>query len=251
MANYTLAVCEGAEELALEAAERITRAAGESVGAGGRLTLALAGGSTPGRTYGVLARPEMMARLDWSRAFVFFGDERCVPPDDPRSNYGMASKALLEHVPVTPDHVFPIPTDRTPAECARAYAATLASLFKPPAGAAPVFDLILLGLGDDGHTASLFPGMPSLQEREAWVVDSPPGVLPPPVARVTLTYPVLNAARRVLFLVSGEKKAAVLREVLEGDPSPAERPAAGVRPREGTVTWLVDAAAARLLARRG
>jgi 6-phosphogluconolactonase len=250
MANYTLAVCEDTEKLALEAAGVIMRSARDAVGRAGRFALALAGGSTPERTYRVLARPEMIAQMDWARTFVFFGDERCVPPDDPRSNYGMAAKALLEHVPVTPDRVFPIPTDRAPAECAAAYTATLAEFFQPPAGSPPVFDLILLGLGDDGHTASLFPGAASLKEQSAWVVASPPGTLPPPVDRVTLTYPVLNAARQVVFLVSGEKKSAVLREVLEGHPTPQQHPAVGVQPREGSVTWLVDEESARLLTRR-
>ena len=142
-----------------------------------------------------------------------------------------------------------MPTEAaSPAVAAQAYAAELARFFAvDAAGPPPTLDLVLLGLGDDGHTASLFPGQPALDERRAWVTWSPPGVLPPPVDRVTLSYATLNAARQVLFLVSGRKKAAVLRDVLAGSADPHERPAAGVRPTHGTVTWLVDADAASLL----
>ncbi len=142
-----------------------------------------------------------------------------------------------------------MPTDRaTPAESAADYAETLADVFALPVNTTPPrFDLILLGLGEDGHTASLFPGMPTLAIEEAWVAPSPPGTLPPPVDRSTLTFPVLNAARRVLFLVSGVSKAEALRDVIEGAATRETRPAAGVRPRDGMLTWLVDEAAASLL----
>ena len=164
----------------------------------------------------------------------------------------MVRRTLLASAPVPADHVFPVPAQRASAEEAAAvYATTLAAAFgatdqRQP----PRFDLILLGLGDDGHTASLFPHAASLGVKDRWVVASPPGTLPPPVDRITLTYPVLNTARRVIFLVSGEKKALVLQEVLEGHPNPEERPAAGVRPPDGTVEWLVDEAAAQRLKRR-
>jgi 6-phosphogluconolactonase len=249
MEKQTVSICRDAKELAARAAERIIQAAEQAVRERGRFTIALAGGSTPEKTYSLLAQPGYSSRIDWSRADLFFGDERFVPPDDPRSNYGMARRTLLSSVSVPADHVFPVPTDRPSAdEAAASYAETLAAAFgvtdrrRPPR-----FDLILLGLGDDGHTASLFPHAPTLAERDLWVVASPPGTLPPPVDRITLTYPVLNAAREVLFLVSGEKKAAVLQEVLEGHPSPEECPAAAVRPSDGTVEWLVDEAAAQRL----
>ena len=175
-----------------------------------------------------------------------------MPYDDPRSNYGMARRTLLEHAPIPADHLFPIPTDRpSAAESAVEYARTLASFFgMTPGQGLPQFDLILLGLGDDGHTASLFPGKPTLHEQNAWTTASPPGVLPPPVERVTMTFPVLNAARVVLFLVAGEKKAVALHDVLEGNADVDHRPAAGVHPTDGTLIWLVDEAAARLLRRR-
>jgi 6-phosphogluconolactonase len=153
---------------------------------------------------------------------------------------------------VPADRVYPVPVQLATVDAAAvAYEETLVSVLgardrRQP----PRFDLILLGLGDDGHTASLFPHAASLAVTDRWVVSSPPGTLPPPVDRITLTDPVLDAARRVLFLVSGEKKAMVLRELLEGQPRPEERPAAGVRPGDGTVEWLVDEAAASALTRR-
>src|SRR5947209_1703520 len=244
--------CPDADALALRAAEAIVEAAAAAVHERGRFTLALAGGSTPEKTYGLLAQPRLAALVDWAKAFLFLGDERFVPPDDPRSNYGMAKRSLLDRVPVPPDQVFPIPTDGPDAAtAAAAYARTLAAAFGVPSdGPPPRFDLILLGLGDDAHTASLFPGKPALNETRAWVTASPPGVLPPPVDRVTLTFPALNAARAVLFLVAGDKKAAVVKEVIESPPDPMTRPASAVRPTDGTVTWLLDEPAARLLARR-
>jgi 6-phosphogluconolactonase len=153
---------------------------------------------------------------------------------------------------VPADRVYPVSVRLATAEAAAAaYEETIAGVLgAPDRRQPPRFDLILLGLGDDGHTASLFPNAASLSVTNRWVVSSPPGTLPPPVERITLTYPVLNAARRVIFLVAGDKKAVVLRELLEGQPRPEERPAAGVRPIEGTVEWLVDAAAASALTRR-
>ncbi len=186
--------------------------------------------------------------MDWSSTYVFFGDERFVAHDDPRSNYLMARRALLDTVPISSDHVFPIRTAfATPALSADDYAATLARVFAGnSADSPPRFDLLLLGLGDDGHTASLFPGSPALSVTDKWVTSSPPGVLPPPVERITLTYPVLNAARNVLFLVAGGEKAPAVRDVLDGTASRDQCPAAGVIPTNGTLTWLIDEAAARL-----
>jgi 6-phosphogluconolactonase len=241
--------CKDAEHLAAAAAEHIIAAAAAAIRERGRFLLALSGGSTPEKTYTLLARPESSGRLDWARAWLFFGDERLVPHEDPRSNCHMARRSLLDHIPVPPGHVFPIPVDRpSPVESAAAYAQTLATAFGiDPQGPPPRFDLVLLGLGDDGHTASLFPGAAALNEMRAWVTWSPPGVLPPPVDRVTLTYPVLNAAREVLFLVAGAGKSVPLRDVLEGGAPREQRPSAGVQPVEGAVTWLIDEAAAGLL----
>ncbi len=244
MSAPTVTICPNADDLARQAADLFVRTAEDAVRERGAFFVALAGGSTPEKTYALLARPERARRIAWASTFLFFGDERLVPQDDSRSNFALARRALLDAVPVPDANVFPIPTDRSAAEGARAYAATLARAFGvDEKGAPPPFDLVLLGLGDDGHTASLFPGAPALAANEVWTTASPPGTLPPPVERITLTYPVLNAARSVVFLVAGANKAAALRDVLEG-ASPQLRPAAGVRPTEGGVTWLVDAAAA-------
>jgi 6-phosphogluconolactonase len=251
MARPEIVVCPDPDALAARAAEIVIHSAQEAIGQAGRFTLVLSGGSTPEKTYRLL--PSGPPQLDWSRAYLFMGDERFVPADDPRSNFAMVRRSLLNHVSVPADHVFPVPTtpeQETPADAARAYAAVLARFFAIPVnGPPPRFDLVLLGLGDDGHTASLFPGAEALKVRNAWVAWSPPGTLPPPVDRATFTFPVLNAARHVLFLVAGAKKAEPLRDVLEGHPSPSDRPAAGVQPAEGRVTWLVDEAAVSLLKR--
>ena len=234
------------DALAISAAEFIVRAARDAIDQRGRFTLALAGGSTPEKTYRRLASSEMAGKIDWSKSYLFMGDERFVPAADPASNFGMAQRSLLNHVPVPKGNVFPVPTEsRAVSVAAQQYHQTLARFFGQVGDTAPPrFDLILLGLGDDGHIASLFPGMPSLVVDDCWVTWSPPGTLPPPVDRVTMTFPVLNHARSVLFLVAGDKKSDVLHEILEGHPSVQKPPAAGIRPVAGTVTWLLDKAAA-------
>jgi 6-phosphogluconolactonase len=237
-----------ASELAVTAARMISQYAARSISERGRFTWALAGGSTPEKTYGLLAKNRGDVSVDWSKTYLFFGDERFVPADDPRSNYKMVSDALLATAPIAADHVFAIRTDLpTAKQCADEYCQTLSDCFATPIGHMPVFDLILLGLGDDGHTASLFPGAAALSVMDRAVTDSPPGVLPPPVNRITLTYPVLNAARQVLFLVAGGNKAEAFRDVWEGRARSEQRPAAGVHPENGKLTWLVDDAAALLL----
>ncbi len=245
MQEPELVVCRDPDELASQAASRIAQLASQSVATRGRFTCALTGGSTPRATYQRLAAG---AKIDWTRAFWFFGDERFVPPDDARSNYKMANEALLGVAPIRADHVFPIPTtDGTPAECAARYARSLQSFFETSEGQPPVLDLVLLGMGDDGHVASLFPHAPSLSITDATVVSSPPGTLPPPVDRITITFGVINAARQVLFLIAGDNKARALSDVWRRRASLDERPAAGVRPTSGHLTWMVDRAAASLM----
>ncbi|MBI3407279.1 MAG: 6-phosphogluconolactonase [Planctomycetes bacterium] len=248
MTNVEVLRFPNANALAADAAERIIRAAEAAVAARGRFLFVLAGGSTPEKTYALLAQSENARRLNWAATTILFGDERMVPPDDTRSNFHMARSALLSKVPVPEKQILRIPTDRAPSACAQTYAAIL-NFGQPPSASPPVFDLILLGLGDDGHTASLFPGAAALKEQKAWVTWSPPGVLPPPVDRVTMTFPVLNAAREVMFLVAGANKAAPVKEVLEGMPTVEKYPAAGVQPTSGKLTWLLDEAAAALLTR--
>ena len=234
--------------LAEHAVALILSAASEAVAARGRFTIALTGGSSPVKAYERLAHLPT-GYVDWAKWIVFLGDERFVPADDPRSNYGQARRTLLAHVPISPGQIFPILTDTaTPEEAAVQYAETVANIFQQSSdGPPPAFDMILLGLGDDGHTASLFPNYSSLSVTDRWVIASPPGTLPPPVDRVTFTFPLINAARQVVFLVSGEKKAVPVRDILEGGAQPEQRPAAAVKPTTGTLTWLLDKAAAALL----
>ena len=234
----TTIVAATPDELAAKAADLVIETAGVAVRDRGRFTFALAGGSTPEKLYALLSGPDRRDLIDWQKTLVFVGDERLVSPDDPRSNYGMAKRTLLGLVPVPTANVFPVPT--AAADPAAEYASILANGFGIPAGGPPPrFDLILLGLGDDGHTASLFPGKPALAST-AWVAASPPGVLPPPVDRVTFTFPVLNAARKVAFLVAGQKKAQVVKDVLAAG---ADYPAAKVRPTDGELIWMLDEAA--------
>jgi len=240
----TVTIFKDGGDLAAHAADFIVRVAREAIEARGRAMVALAGGTTPQATYEMLARPAHRSRIDWDHTYLFFGDERWVPANDPSSNFAMVERTLLSSVSVPPGHVFPMPTHlATGADAAASYATTLADAFGPPVGL-PRFDLILLGLGTDGHTASLFPGAASLHLTDRWVVATPAGSLPPFVERITLTFPVLNAAREILFLVTGENKADALRDVLESHGGLEQRPAAGVHPGDGTLTWFVDEAAA-------
>ncbi len=242
-------VCKDTQELSVRAADRVVAQAQEAVAARGRFTIALTGGSSPLDTYHLLAQEPRLAQIDWQKTFVFMSDERCVPYDDDRSNFGQARSSFVGQVPLPPANVLPIPADTgSPDEDAARYAQTLAEFFGTNADAAPpAFDLVLLGLGDDGHCASLFPGHPTVEETKRWVVSSPPGTLPPPVDRVTFTLPLINAARAVLFLVNGANKAPAVQDILENAPAVTNRPAAGVHPTAGTLTWLLDEGAASLL----
>ncbi len=223
------------------AADAVTAIAAESIRARGRVALALAGGSTPRGLYERLAGP-WRDRIDWARVHVFWGDERCVPPTHADSNYCLAAEALLRHVPVPSTHIYRMAGEPEPAMGARQYAATLASVLDARAGAPPVLDLVLLGLGADGHTASLFPGSEAVDDTLHTVVATPPAE--GRGWRLTLTLPVLNAARSTLWLVAGETKAAALAAVLDGLPAPLPLPAQRVTGHD--VRWLVDRAAARL-----
>jgi len=234
--------------LAETAAQEVLEVARAAVAARGRFTVALAGGSTPRETYRRLAQPPLAAQMPWDRTVLFFGDERGVPPDHADSNYGMAHAALLSRVPIPPDRVFRIPGERAdPDAVAAEYARTMAEVLGVRRGEVPRLDLILLGLGVDGHTASLFPGSPVLKEtfRTVAAVHAAAASIP---QRFTLTYPILNAAACVIYLVSGAEKAKVVKAAL-GDRS-SGLPAAMVRPTEGRLIWILDRAAAALLPSR-
>jgi 6-phosphogluconolactonase len=232
-----LLVYETPEELAEAAARDFVARANEAINGRGRFAVALAGGSTPKATYEVLAR-DYSDELDWSKVHVFFGDERTVPPDHEDSNYRMAHEALLSRVRVGSVHR--MRGELPPAEAAAAFEEELREFFGPDGP--PSFDLILLGLGEDGHTASLFPETSALDVTDRWVVANPVPKLG--TTRLTLTVPVMNAAKAVAFLVAGEGKAETLAEILECGADPREYPAKFIRPEDGHLTWMVDRAAA-------
>ena len=211
-----------------------------SIAARGRFTLALSGGSTPRPVYARLAAVDHDDRIDWGKVHVFFSDERCVPPEDAASNYRMAREALFDHVPLPPGNVHRMRGEDDPTQAAVAYEQELRALFS--AAPTPAFDLICLGMGDDGHTASLFPGTAALRERERWVVAQYVAVA---VAwRVTFTAPLINAARYVAFLVEGAGKSETLWRVLEGPYQPDVLPSQLIQPVSGQAHWILDAAAA-------
>lgn len=237
----SVSACADAEELARRAADYFQAAVEQDVLRQGVCRVALAGGSTPQRLYTLLARRPLSLR----GVHLFWGDERCVPPDHPDSNYGLVQRSWLQWVEIPPQQVHRMPGELPPAQGAAAYTAELRAHW----GAIPwpSFDLVLLGVGEDGHTASLFPGSPALEESQAWVLAVPHRQPPPPlVDRLSLSLPVLNAARRVLFLVSGANKAPILRRLFAPTPEEAAAeplPAARVQPTAGRLTWLVEAAA--------
>jgi 6-phosphogluconolactonase len=248
----SLRIVDDAAALAVAAAEELTRRAEEAVRARGRFTLALSGGSTPRALYRLLADPgaPFRDRIDWRAVHVFWGDERCVPPDHAESNYRMAREALLDRVPLPAEHVHRMRGEEPDAARAAAqYEAELAGVLALAPGALPRFDLILLGLGPDGHTASLFPGSAVVHERARWV--AAPFVPKFNAFRITLTPPVLNHAAAVMFVVSGAEKAAALAAILRDglrEDSPVDLyPARIVRPEDGELLWLVDRAAAERL----
>lgn len=233
-------IFDGPEEVARAAAERFTELAAEAVAAGGSFSVALAGGSTPRRVYELLAGDECRGRVEWDKAHVFFGDERCVPSDHADSNYRMANEALLSRVPLPAENVHRMEGRGDAAANASLYEDELRGHFGGEAW--PRFDLVMLGMGEDGHTASLFPGTTALEEREAWVVAN--WVEKFDTWRVTLSAPAVNAARHVLFLVTGAGKAERLREVMSGGRDPGRLPSQLIRPKDGTLEWYLDRAAA-------
>jgi len=230
------------QELFAAAADEVLQAAKNAVAVRGRFTIALSGGSTPKSLYNLLAT-NAKNTLSWDRAFFFWGDERHVPPTDPESNFRMADEAMLSKIPVAAANIFRVHAENSDADAAAAdYDQTLRKFFELASGQVPSFDLILLGMGPDGHTASLFPGTAALQEKSKLVVAN--WVEKFKTHRITFTLPVLNTARSVVFLVSGTDKADALKNVLEGEASGEQYPSKLVRPTEGKLIWLIDRAAA-------
>jgi 6-phosphogluconolactonase len=235
-------VADDAEALARLAAERLLARVSR---ADGRAAVCLTGGASPEGLYRLLAREPYRGRVPWDRVHWFMGDDRFVPEHDPLSNMGMARRLFLDHVPAPAENVHPIATDAgNPDEAARRYESELKRFYARDRldPAQPLFDLVLMGLGDDGHTASLFPNAPALDEVERWAVGVATAGMAPFVPRVTLTFPTLASTREMLFLVGGAKKHDILVRVLSGEGSSGEGlPAARAR-SDGELVWLLDRA---------
>jgi 6-phosphogluconolactonase len=238
----TVLVFETPQQVALIAAERFVEHARRSIDDHKLFSVALSGGNTPRLLYELLAHEAFKARVDWSVVHTFFGDERTVPPDHPDSNYRLAREALLSHVPIPKDNVHPIKGIGDAVTNARLYEKELRTFFRSEW---PRFDSVLLGLGKDGHTASLFPGTFALSESRAWAVAN--WIEDFRTYRITLTVPAINSAANVDFLVTGADKAQALAAVLEGPSHPEHLPAQLIKPESGSVTWLVDRQAASKL----
>ena len=229
------------DTLAEAAAQHIVTLAKEAITTRGRFSIALSGGSTPKQTLSCLASDEFAPMMDWQKVHVFWGDERCVPPDHADSNYLMAREVMLDRVPIPIENIHRIQAELNPTDAANTYETELRAFFQE----VPRFDLVLLGMGDDGHTASLFPGTEAFIEEDRWVVAN--YIAKMSAWRITLTPIAINAAANITFLVSGARKAERLHEVLNGPYKPRELPAQLVKPLDGRLRWLVDADAARLL----
>jgi 6-phosphogluconolactonase len=226
--------------LSLAASRVFVRSAAQAISERGRFLAALSGGTTPIALYSLLAR----AALDWANIHLFWGDERCVPVGDPGNNYGQALQTLLGQVPLAEQNIHRIRSELPPIEAARDYAQLLKRFADPPLEW-PRFDLVLLGLGEDGHTASLFPGSPvDAREPVMAVTGDYQGR---PADRITLTPLVFNSARQIIFLVSGQSKSGILASVFKGGQHPDDWPAQRIRPTDGRITWMVDAQAASRL----
>lgn len=229
------------DAVALEAAERFIVAASQAISENGTFSVALAGGSTPKAMFEHLAQEPLRSQVKWDAVEIYFGDERCVPPEHPESNYGMANATLLSKVPIAPEKIHRMRGEIEPNEAAKEYGLLLKKNFADSKG----IDLVLLGMGDDGHTLSLFPGTAAVNEREHRVVanyaeHSTTGKS----WRITMTAPFVNRSGAILVCVTGAKKAARVAEVLEGPRDPQRLPIQLIEPAAGNMTWLLDNAAA-------
>jgi 6-phosphogluconolactonase len=244
MRDAEIVVVSDPEMLAREAAQRLVVMAQEAAASRGRFSVALSGGSTPGALYRLLVEEPYREQVPWEQVHLFWGDERCVPPHDPGSNYRLVNETLIARVPIPPDNIHRIRGELEPEAAAQDYVRVMGDFF---CGPQTRLDLVLLGLGSDGHTASLFPGSTALEQKERLAVAVEAHYEDRPAHRVTLTLPAINAARQVQFLVSGSAKASIVQAVLQG---PNRRlPAQQVSPTAGQLTWLLDVEAAGQLER--
>ncbi len=241
----TVLVCKTQEEVFKAAADFFCEKVPVSPKAGPSFSIALSGGSTPRGLFRLLTEDPYRSQCHWPVCTIFWGDERCVPPDHSDSNFRMAKENLLDHVPIDPRHVFRMEGEREPEDAALRYEQVLSEQLHIGKNDLPQFDLILLGMGPDAHTASLFPGTTALQETKRTVVAN--WVEKLQTFRITLTPPVLNAAKNVVFLVCGQDKAQAVQSVLEGPRAPERYPSQLVNPLSGGLTWIMDQSAASLL----
>jgi 6-phosphogluconolactonase len=242
--NSEIIICSNVDELNRKAAEQFVALARQAIAARGRFAVALSGGSTPKGIYSLLATGEFSEQIAWQQVHLFWGDERCVAPDHAESNYRMVAEALLAQIAIPSENVHRMAGELAPEIAAAAYAAQLTDFFALPENNPPRFDLIFLGLGEDGHTASLFPDSSALQETKAWVATTYVAKLK--AHRLTLTLPAINDAAQIIFLIAGQGKAAVVKAIVTGQNSAA--PAARIKPSHGKLTWLITEDAAGDLA---
>ncbi len=248
MSGPQILVLDDAAAVHVRAAEEVAHFAGEAICTHAEFNLCLTGGATPAATYELLATRFRLS-VDWKEVQFYWGDERCVPPADPASNFGMANRTMLEKLGLRPEQIHRMRGEDPPEDAARGYENELRRCFSIAEDEFPRFDVVLLGLGANAHIASLFPGHPALRERERLAVAVTVDAEQP--HRITLTAPVINHAARVMFMVTGAEKAAAVKAVLEGPRDPDRYPAQIVAPADGDLMWLMDKAAASLLANRG
>jgi len=239
-----LHIYKDADELSQAAAAWIAQVIEETLKTQDRFTIALSGGSTPYKLHLILAASPLKEKIDWSKIHVFWGDERAVPFDDERNNAKMAYDTLLNHVPIPADQIHIMRTDIAPEASAAAYEKILHTYFDEQETS---FDLVLLGMGDDGHTLSLFPGTEIVRERKAWAKAF--YLTAQEMFRITITAPIANKSARIAFLAAGEKKANTLKNVLEGEFQPDIYPSQLIKPVNGELHWFLDEDAAKLLAK--
>ncbi len=246
-----LEVFQTLDALYVAAANFIVDTANKAIGERGRYTISLSGGQTPKKLYALLATPSFSNKIQWEKTFVFFGDERCVPLDDERNNAHQAKSILLDNVDIPSSNIHIIPVDLSPAEAAVKYEKELKIFFGKESLR---FDFILLGLGENGHTASIFPGTKVVEDKTIGIRDLyvetekiPDGLSHSDGFRVTMTAPMINNARNILFLIAGEEKRVVLDKVLNGPYIPDKYPAQLIKPSDGELKWFVDSKAGALL----
>lgn len=243
--SFEIVVARDLEDLCERAAEMVARAITDQVLARGRATIVLSGGTTPRRVYERLAIGTFQQAIPWDQVYLFWGDERCIPPDDPDSNYKMAHDTLISKVSIPKENIYRMPTERSDhQEAALEYEKTLRNFFGLAGEGWPRFDLALLGIGTDGHTASLFPGSPILSEKKQWVVAAYVEKLK--VYRLTLTPSVFNHSAQVIFLAAGKEKAPVIKESFTADHRSSRFPFQEIRPHEGKLIFFLDQAACSL-----